>query len=285
MDKEQISKIKKSLNELSDLGRKLYYKLALEESEPDFDDPPSKKEEFDTDEEYKLYISENTSQRQRYEKLKERASDIGSFNLVYEGFYTQAVRSVRALAPERLEDFKRQYRDEKRKQIDVATYCISDAIIGFRHTYGSYDRKSALPKLLTQIAIIDAVSEGIENTLFDIEGTLQAEIFDSELDGAEHLLSKGHIRAAGAVAGVVLEKHLLTVASRHGFTSRKKSPSISDFNDHLKSVGVLDTPHWRRIQSYGDIRNSCDHPRERDPKKEDVEDLISGTKRVMKELF
>jgi len=47
----------------------------------------------------------------------------------------------------------------------------------------------------------------------NITGVLQASLFDSEIDAAENLLSNGHVRAAGAVAGVTLEAHLASVCS------------------------------------------------------------------------
>jgi len=53
----------------------------------------------------------------------------------------------------------------------------------------------------------------------------------------------------------------------------------------LKNGSVIDTPMWRFIQHLGDIRNLCDHNKDRDPTKEEVEDLISGVQKVIKTLF
>lgn len=35
----------------------------------------------------------------------------------------------------------------------------------------------------------------------------------------------------------------------------------------------------------GDIRNLCDHNKDRDPKKEEVEDLISGVEAIIKTVY
>ena len=71
----------------------------------------------------------------------------------------------------------------------------------------------------------------------------------------------------------------------HNIKTRKKHPTISDFNDLLKNGGVLDTPTWRQIQRLGDVRNLCDHNKDRDPTKEEVEELVSGVEKFTKTLF
>jgi uncharacterized protein (UPF0332 family) len=136
----------------------------------------------------------------------------------------------------------------------------------------------------TQVNILEAVRENLDSSLANIEGVIRADIFDSEIESARHLHHRGHLRAAGAVAGVVLEKHLAVVSSRYGYASRKRNPTIADFNEHLKQVGAIDLVLWRRIQGLADIRNLCDHAKEREPKDDEVDDLISGVDRLLKSL-
>ena len=84
---------------------------------------------------------------------------------------------------------------------------------------------------------------------------------------------------------MVIEKHLAQVASNHNVSTRKQHPTISDFNDMLKGAGVLDVPTWRQIQRLGDIRNLCDHNKEREPTKDEVIELIDGVDKLCKTLF
>lgn len=53
----------------------------------------------------------------------------------------------------------------------------------------------------------------------------------------------------------------------------------------LKDEGTIDTQMWRFIQRLGDLRNLCGHDKERDPSREEVDDLISGTRRTISTPF
>lgn len=99
------------------------------------------------------------------------------------------------------------------------------------------------------------------------------------------LAKQKFLRAAGAVAGVVLERHLLQVCDNHGIKVSKKAPGIADLNNALKDGGVVDIPQWRFIQHLADIRNLCDHRKKVEPTADQVNDLITGVTKVMKILF
>ena len=130
-----------------------------------------------------------------------------------------------------------------------------------------------------------SAQDRVNSILSDIRGVLQAELFDNELDAASELLKKGHLRAAGALAGVTLESHLSKIAANHTLKVGKKNPTIFDFNEELKNNGVYDIPNWRFIQRLGDIRNLCVHSKDRDPTKDEVDELIRGVQKVIKTLF
>ena len=46
--------------------------------------------------------------------------------------------------------------------------------------------------------------------------------------------------------------------------------------DALKTAQVLDVPRWRQVQRLADLRNFCGHGKEREPTKEQVNELIDG---------
>lgn len=216
----------------------------------------------------------------------------GTFERQYQNWYTEAAALIRQLIPARLTEFHELYKgDGKRKATTIQTYHIQDWLNGVRSgaDYAgakSFDDLTIITyRFGTQMSILQAVRTRFESSLHDIRQLVQADLFDSELDAARELLKSGYIRAAGAIAGVVLEKHLGQVASNHELSTRKQHPTISDFNDLLKTNNVLDVPAWRNVQRLGDLRNLCDHNKHRDPTKDEIQELINGIEKLTKTLF
>lgn len=207
----------------------------------------------------------------------------------YQSWYTKACRVIEQIIPERLNEFISLYQgDPKRKEVSFINYSIYDYLIGLESTRGSEvvaNKKSAIPKMETQWYILSSAAEKFESSLFDIKEILQADIFDSELDSARELNKKGFVRAAGAVTGVILEKHLAHICSLHNLKSKKAHPSISEYNQLLKDNDVINIVNWRFIQRLGDIRNLCDHHKDKEPNKSDVDELIDGTDKIIKTVF
>jgi len=216
----------------------------------------------------------------------------GKFEGEYQRWYTEASALIRQLIPDRLEEFTHLYKgDGKRKATNASTYHIQDWLNGVRSgkQYDGtkyYDDFAVVSmRFRTQLAILKSVTARFESSLFDIKQLVQADLLDSEIEGARELNKHGFGRAAGAVAGVVLEKHLGQVCLNHSITIRKKDPGISDFNDALKNAGIADVPLWRQLQRLGDLRNLCDHNKHRDPTKDEVEELIDGVAKISKTVF
>jgi hypothetical protein len=222
------------------------------------------------------------------EDVREKLPD---FSTDYQAWYSEAKALLKQLLPDRLDDFVRHYEKPKsRKEVGFENYTIADALQGLIITH--YARKdpivspkSAIPHFQQQLYMVKAMAARFESSLFDIRQIVQADLFDSELDAARELLKRGFVRAAGAVAGVVLERHLKQVVSNHNIVTRKATPTIGDLNDLLKRSDVIDVPEWRRIQRLADLRNLCDHEKHREPTKEEAGDLIDGTDKVLKTLF
>ena len=218
--------------------------------------------------------------------LAQDGGDYMEFGILYQRWYSRACKVVEYLAPERLEEFTSYYRvDPKRKHVDITTYVIQDYIQRIVPSESQWDPYYVVRiRITTQVQILDSLSSRIDSVLQDITGHLFADLQDSELTAAVQL-KKVNLRAAGAVAGVVLERHLQRATQNHSISIRKKSPTISDLNDPLKQAGVYDLTTWRKIQLLGDIRNTCVHQKGTEPTVEKVDELISGVNSVIKTVF
>jgi hypothetical protein len=207
--------------------------------------------------------------------------DLIKFWKEYEIWYSESLSLVKIILPDRREDFEKYYYQERELFLKNNGFFEN---LDFFENLGD-EAKKAMILFENQLSIVKAAKKRFETSLFDIKQLLQADLFDSELDAARELNNKGFIRGAGAIAGVVLEKHLSQVCKKHNLKVIKKNPTINDFNQILKDKEVIDIPTWRSIQHLADLRNLCDHEKEREPKKEEIEDLINGVEKIIKNIF
>jgi hypothetical protein len=171
-------------------------------------------------------------------------SALEPFSDIYQAWYSEAKILIGQLLPDRLSDFVRHYEKPKpRKDLTNESYRLEDYLQGLtvsRLGDEVVKKSAAIPHLQQQLAILKAVKARFESSLFDIRQLVQSDLFDSELDAAKELAKHGFARAAGALAGVVLERHLAQVCDNHKVTMTKKNPGIADFNYVLKAASAIE---------------------------------------------
>ena len=266
-----LDRYKKDLEELITLGNDLQNAMLFEQ----YPDTVKKqvKEELKTKKE-----------------IDEFFAKLPQFRLVYQRWYSESKVLVKLLLPDRFEDFCRYYeRPKTRKDILYSNYVIEDYLHRVTITQGYeknviVDPSAAVSKFQQQFHILASIKRRFETSLFDIKQLVQADLFDSELDAARELAKHKFYRAAGALAGVVLEKHLSQVCANHSLSPTRKNPTISIFLDILKNANVVDTVQWRFIQHLMDIRNKCDRANA-EPTENEVTNLIDGIAKTIKTLF
>lgn len=225
--------------------------------------------------------------------LKKLAEFEGAFAREYQNWYTEAHALVRQLIPDRAPEFRALYLgDGKRRTIAASTYNIQDWLTGLRSQTNAFtkekhfdDLAAVISRFEVQRSIVSASTSRLESSLHDIRQLVLADMLDSEIAVARTLAKSGFLRPSGAIAGVVLERHLKQVATDHGAAPKKKNPTIGDFNDKLKDAAVIDMPSWRKIQHFSDIRHLCVHVKEREPTLDEINDLCNGVETVTKTIF
>jgi hypothetical protein len=232
-----------------------------------------------------------TDEKQDLLKLSSKLDDTIKFGTKYQKWYSRAIKIIELLGKDRADEFKSYYSvDPRRKSYDVSTYVIQDYVkaIGAAQDYmdrPKWDVNNLVAiRIMNQFQILESLESRINSVLQDVEGKIQSELQVEELNECKKLI-KVNVRAAGSLAGVILERHLQRVAINHNVKVTKKNPTIADLNDPIKNAGVYDVPIWRKIQYYADIRNLCSHQKDKEPTKELVDDLIDGVNYCIKTIF
>ena len=223
-------------------------------------------------------------------KVKDYFKDIPRFQDAYQAWYSEGQAVIKQVMPNRLADFISYFDVPKgRKDVSYQNYMIRDYLQGLQIKNWRDEvvvgGEAAIPEFLQQLNMVKAARATLESSLMNLKSVLQADLFDSEIETAGVLAKAGYLRAAGAVCGVVLEKHLHEVCVAHSIKVTKKNPGISDLIQLLKDEGVITVAQWRFIQSLADTRNLCDHAKGREPTKDEIADLVAGAEKILKQVF
>jgi hypothetical protein len=188
----------------------------------------------------------------------------------YQAWYSEALSVVQQLLRERVSEFQELYR-KKEHGYTISSWLTKidygDSLTDFLDKHEDVYRTN----FAQQIDVVGSARARLDSILSDVAGVLEA--------------SQQHLRAGGAIAGVVLERHHGRVVENHGITMRKRKPTLADLNQALKDEGVYDVPRWREIQHLTDLRNLSVHDDVREPTKAEVEELIGGVDKVVKLVF
>ncbi|MDI2091519.1 hypothetical protein [Commensalibacter oyaizuii] len=219
------------------------------------------------------------------------------FRQHYQQWYSKADIIIKTILPNRHDEFVSCYKyQEDRETLKKDNFRIQDYLHNkfvvlatgslFTNNYKSWkDCSETITFFYQQLSILKAVKEMLSSKLLDLKALVQADLFDSEIEVARELAKKGFLRAAGAICGVIIEKHLHALCERHNITISKKNPGINDLCVILRSNDVIDVPQERFIMSCADVRNLCDHNRGIEPTQTQINHLLSDTKRIIDTIY
>jgi hypothetical protein len=120
------------------------------------------------------------------------------------------------------------------------------------------------PSHISKAYQVDAITGLLIGALEDLERgflanremLIAAEIHDSLVEQAKHLLRAGYKDPAAVLGRVVLEDALRRIAASNAVDPGEKASKI---NDALKAAGRYPQPRWRQIQTWLDIGNAAAH--------------------------
>ena len=234
---------------------------------------------------YLKYVLANFPDSLKQNEIETIKKEYGKYNgstfaLKYQDWYNRSLFLLDLVVPERKQEFIRQYEpDPKRKGLNSLNYTIYDTLRG---VYPSDSTPLvSFNNLKIQISIIGSLKAVITEKIYRLKDLIESEVFESELDSASYLLSKGFKRSAGAICGVLIERYLASLCKSANIIISKKDPTINDYNAELYKNGAIDSAQNKYLLFLSDIRNKCDHNKQVEPTEQEVEDLIKGTKKVL----
>jgi hypothetical protein len=126
-----------------------------------------------------------------------------------------------------------------------------------KHAFADFHTRES--RLANGIEIMKGAKEEIKKGfLYKVEYLIAADVFDSVLEQAEHLLDAGFRDAAAVLGRVVIESSLKKIAQRENieFDERIKP---SKLNDILFNKGLYARNVWRITQGHIDTGNYAAH--------------------------
>jgi len=145
----------------------------------------------------------------------------------------------------------------------------AERIVGFDTNYDAFKRMKAV--------FAAAMEDYKGGFLISVRNLVQAEVFDSELEQAEELLSNGYKLASAVVTGVVLETALRDLCSREGLAHSK----LDKMNADLAKAGIYNKLQQKRITALADIRNSAAHGKPEEFSEADVANMIRDVEQFL----
>ena len=232
--------------------------------------------------------------RKRIPEKRESALDADLYSLTQEkvtparcllsssiyGLYQHWYSAVRTILeknqPSRIQEFEWAYSPSGKTSELGIKQLLAKKYVTQEEQFGLMDLINA------QYDMLAAVPSHLKFSIYDIELTAYSILMDDEITAAQYLLKNGFLRSAGALAGVVLERHLKTLLRKHTPPIKhKEKDALSALNDLCKNA-VYDLVTWRKVQHLADLRNLCDHDKVREPTKDEVAELIRGVGAVLK---
>lgn len=196
---------------------------------------------------------------------------------LYQHWYSAVRTIIEKNQPSRVQEFESAYSSSGKTSGGVGIKQL------LAKRYVTQEEQFELMDLINaQYDILAAVPSHLKFSIYDIELTAYSILMDDEIAAAQYLLKNGFLRSAGALAGVVLERHLKTLLRKHTPPIKhKEKDALSALNDLCKNA-VYDLVTWRKVQHLADLRNLCDHDKVREPTKDEVAELIRGVGAMLK---
>ena len=203
----------------------------------------------------------------------------------YQCWYSKALPLIKSLALDRYTEFQSYYLvDPKYGWYNSGAFVIQDYFRGRDMLDENFDaRGEAVRCFRHQLAILKSVAARLAWGQLDTDEQAERGLQLAFLETARNLMGVD-ARAAGALAGVVLENWLKKLCAKYRLKFRKQAPPLRDYMDALHGVQVLDIPVHAQAIWLAEIAGRATAEGE-SPTKLQVRDLIDGSRWLITNIF
>ena len=193
----------------------------------------------------------------------------------YELWYNQALTLISTYLPKREPDF-------------IQAYSNLSSVLQFDNCnfkkLGVYN-SSLRRNLTTQQNLLKSIPPKIDAEELRVRKGISTEITNEEIHQAKQLFEDDLIRPAGVVAGVAIERHLLTeceVTERD--VEYEYDYGIKALADALHDTNIISKTQHGQIEYLGKLRNKCAHADAEEPTPSEVDRLITQAEDIIRDL-
>ncbi len=145
-----------------------------------------------------------------------------------------------------------------------------------------YEQLPIIDILLRQINIIKSIPNYIEGKAYNFKLSLASTLLGDELEESRHLLKNGFYRAAGAIAGVVLERHIkINFNQSIPIIKYKEKATLGYLIKIAEDKAIFENPMIQKLKYLNQIRIKCDHDKKTTPTENEIIDLIENTNKLI----
>jgi hypothetical protein len=209
------------------------------------------------------------------------AADHTRFEERYQSWYSRTLPLMKQLALDRYIEFQSFYVVDPRYPWGNRTaYVIQDFFRGREED----DADEATARCFrSQLAILKSVSDRLAWSALDSEDQAERGLQLALLETARNLMSVNE-RAAGVLAGTVLEGYLKRLSATRKLKFRKQVPPLREYIDALHAAKVFDTPVHAQATWLAEL-DSRSRSEGEAPTKLQVRDLIDGSRWLIANVF
>lgn len=163
------------------------------------------------------------------------------------------------------EETQQKYNEWKVKAENILKLVCGENSVHYENFLFEKNNGLSLPsRLANSIPVLVAAYDDLKcGFLISIKQIIQADVFESELEQAQHFLDSGYKVASAVTAGVVLETAIKELCKKHGidiYSPNSTTPKRLDMlNADLKKSEVYNALQQKQITTLAHIRNKAAH--------------------------